>query len=307
MHDVTVIVTVLNESHTIESLLMALMRQTHHPDEVILVDGGSRDDTFEKSVSFGKQHPELHLKVIQKKGNRSVGRNTAIRSASTKLIAITDAGCIPHTNWVEKLLEKNFSSDLFAVAGYYDAKPKNAFEEAMVPYVFVMPDKVDPENFLPATRSMLMTKKSWESVGGFNETLSDNEDYAFAHSLKKSNIPIFFAGDAKVTWIPRQNLRQFSWMIFRFARGDIFSGIVRPKVLFLFGRYVFFLLTVSLTLSLLGTWAALLFTLLCFLTYFFWSLQKNRRYVPRGWYWLPLLQTTADIAVMTGSLSGLVQ
>lgn len=307
MNDVTVIITVLNESHTIDSLLVALMRQTRLPDEVIIVDGGSRDNTFEKSVSFGKQHPELHIKVLQKKGNRSIGRNTAIRIAHTQLIAVTDAGCIPHSTWIEKLLEKKIATELFVVAGYYDAQPANAFEEAMVPYVLVMPDRVDSDNFLPATRSMLITKKSWEKVGGFDETLSDNEDYAFAHSLKKSNISIVFTADAKVTWTPRQNLRQFAWMIFRFARGDTFSGIVRPKVVFLFGRYAFFFITACMTVYLRGILLACIYTGVSLGIYVVWSLLKNYRYTPRGWYWLPLLQITADIAVMTGSLSGLVQ
>ena len=42
---VTVISTVLNEGEAIRRLLDSLLAQTRRPDEVVIVDGGSRDST----------------------------------------------------------------------------------------------------------------------------------------------------------------------------------------------------------------------------------------------------------------------
>ena len=43
---VSVVITVKNEAASIETLLHSLGRQTHPPDEIVIVDGGSTDGTL---------------------------------------------------------------------------------------------------------------------------------------------------------------------------------------------------------------------------------------------------------------------
>src|SRR6266704_3477057 len=93
---ISLIITVLNEEKTIGQLLAAISDQTQLADEVIIVDGGSIDRTQLIVSQFAQAHPQLKLRLLQKKGNRSVGRNEAIRRAQNQVIAITDAGCLPH-------------------------------------------------------------------------------------------------------------------------------------------------------------------------------------------------------------------
>lgn len=309
MQPISVVVTVLNEEQTILSLLKALSEQTLLPAEVIIADGGSRDNTTLLIQEFAKKYPQLHCQLIVKKGNRSIGRNEAISKARSSWIAITDAGCVPHPDWLEKLsaaAEKISTTD-FVVAGYYDAQPQTPFEEAVVPYVLVMSDQLHPNAFLPATRSMLMSKSAWKKVNGFNENLSDNEDYAFAHAIKKAQISLSFTAAAKVTWKPRTTLNQFMWMIFRFARGDAQARIWRPKVLLILGRYFLAaLLAVGWVLGQLPISTLVLIYLIGLFFYCCWAIQKNRRYVPHGWFWLPVLQITSDLAVIKGTLVGLL-
>lgn len=321
---ISLVITILNERNSIESLLTALQAQSVLPHETIIVDGGSHDGTYEWLEKNLSRFRTLGLKILTAKGNRSVGRNTGISLAKNDWIAITDAGCIPHANWLEKLKAKVVSHQLkdrwvegLVVAGYYDAKPQTPFEEAVVPYVLVMPDRVNPQTFLPATRSVLFHKRIWNELNGFDEQLSDNEDYDFAKRLEKLArernlsgyelpLEIVFAKAAKVTWIPRTNLKSFGWMIYRFARGDAKAGIWRPKVGLVFVRYILLLL-ISLGLIAMGSWITLLVVWLlgiCF--YATWSIQKNIEYVPHGWYWLPVLQVVADFEVMRGSLRGVI-
>jgi hypothetical protein len=225
---------------------------------------------------------------------------------------------------LEELLAVYDRERVQVVAGYYRAEPSTPLQAAIVPYVFVMPDKVDPETFLPATRSMLMEKSVWARAGGFDESLSDNEDYAFAKRLEALQVARAFAPHAVVVWQPVGTLKQFFRMLYRFAKGDIYSSIVRPKVLLVFARYGAALLLsvaalVSRSITTPSTYSASHDTLLNFSTflsvalligvmlYLLWSIWKNYRYAKQAWYWLPVLQLLADGAVISGSLAGYYQ
>ncbi len=301
--NISLIITVYNEADTIDSLIESLASQTIQPKEVIIVDGGSTDETWSLLQSL-QTSADIHLKVFQKSGNRSVGRNYAISQASSALVAITDAGCLPHPDWLEELGNAYFETSASVIAGYYSARPETPFEEAVIPYVLVMPDKVNPLTFLPATRSMMIEKKVWQELNGFNEQLSDNEDYDFAQRLRQAGYEIAFAPKARVRWIPRSDLLSFGWMIYRFARGDVQAGLIRPKVIVIFARYMLVGLLVT-GLLLTNKVTSLLFLLgFLLLLYSTWAIFKNLRYVPNGWYWLPVLQIVSDIEVMVGSVSG---
>lgn len=299
---ISIICTTYNEEDTIQQLLDALRTQSLQPREIVICDGGSQDATRTKIQQYAEKYSSLHLRLILKEGNRSTSRNEAIKAATSSVIAITDAGCIPEKKWLEKLWHTYQSSGAPVVAGYYRGLPQSAFQEAVVPYVLVMPDRVDPSAFLPATRSMLLEKRVWQAVGMFDEALSLNEDYAFAQKIKSKGFQIVFAKDAIVGWFPRKNIRQFYIMIERFAQGDIQAGLLRPKVLFIFIRYSIVALVLLVTTS-LNTWReSLALAVVLFVLYSIWAVHKNTRYVKTGWYWLPVLQFTSDVAVMKGSL-----
>ena len=297
---VSFVATVLNEEETIKGLLDSIIQQTKKPDEVIVVDGGSTDRTLSEISNI-----KLKFRVLTKHGNRSVGRNAGIKRATGDIILLSDAGCTLDKNWVKNIIQPFDNHSVDVVAGYYKAKPKTVFEKCLVPYVFVMPDKVNPKTFLPASRSMAFRKGVWKKVGGFPQEFSHNEDYVFANRLKKMNAAMVFKRDAIVYWQPRTNLKQAFIMFFRFALGDAEAGIYRPKAVLTVLRYFFTLLLAAIIFMLQSIQAAYLLVGLTLL-YVFWSIIKNFRYVHdiRALYWLPLLQLTSDIAVSAGMVVG---
>ncbi len=311
MIQVSVIITTLNEENTIEELLNGLKTQTLLPSEIVVVDGGSVDSTWTRLRFIAQKNSKFKLKLLQKRGNRSVGRNEAILHAKHELIAITDAGCVPEEKWLEELVttyqnyhDKNHkTSDTLdlVVAGYYQPAAGSRFQEAAAPYFLIPPEKINPQLFLPATRSMLLTKKVWQMMGGFDEFLDDNEDYAFARKLRAKKVPIEFASEARVSWTAPSNLINFSNAIYRYAKGDTFSGIMRPKVAFIFLRYFLGMLLATYCLIQPKFWITFLILLSIYLS---WSVLKNIKSAPSSWHYLPLLQLTSDLSVMLGSVAG---
>jgi cellulose synthase/poly-beta-1,6-N-acetylglucosamine synthase-like glycosyltransferase len=268
-----------------------------------MVDGGSADETLSLLKKYSQKHSLV--KVFQAPGNRAVGRNFGVSKAGGKIIAFTDSGCIPRADWLEKLVRPFSDPAVKIVSGYYRGLAKNIFQKCLVPYVLVMPDAAGKTEFFPATRSMAIRKGVFQNSGGFDDNLYHNEDYAFAHKLKTLGFTFYFAPDAVVDWEPRKNLRSAAWMFMRFAIGDIQAGIYRPKVKLLAIRYLIFLFLIFLALEIPE-----LFWLVGFLAgvYIIWSISKNFRYVKdiRAFYWLPVIQITADISVLFGTIMGLL-
>lgn len=296
MEKVTVVVTVLNEEKTILRLLSALVQQTQIPDEIVVVDGGSKDQTQQLLQLF---KPSCKFMWFERKGNRSVGRNAAIHASTSHIIAVTDAGCIPEKHWLQRIVTPIVRGKADVVAGYYRFFVRTAFEKAASAYMLVMPEHVNELDFLPATRSMAFTKSAWKKVGEFPELLSNNEDYVFAHLLKKAEMRMEFVKNAVVTWSPPISWSTFLKQIWRFAYGDCEAGILRPKVVFIFLRWMFFAVSAFL-------YVPIFFCL--FFMYCIWSVAKNGRHLKSiDMFWiLPAMQISTDLTVMIGSIQGLL-
>jgi len=316
----SLIVTVLNEEKYIGKLIDSIAIQSKLPDEIIIVDGGSTDNTLSVISNLKSPRPrkakrggqiskkKIKIKVMVKKGNRSVGRNEAIKISKGDIILSTDAGCILNKNWVKNIIEPFVDPKVDVVAGYYRGLSENVFQKSLIPYVLVMEDKIEEENFLPATRSVAFRKPVWERLGGFNEKFSHNEDYAFALKIKESKYPIKFKKDALVYWLPRKNLTDAFIMFFRFAFGDVQANIIRPKVVLIFLRYIFALYLIILNL-IMKSFPLVAFTVLLFFSYILWSIYKNYRYVRsyKAFFYLPLLQFISDMSVLSGTSVGLIR
>jgi len=104
---VSVVVPAWNAGQTIGTTVSALLMQTAAPDEIIIVDDGSTDETIEALAGFGDA-----IKVIRRpNGGPSAARNTGVREATSDLIAFTDSDCVPERNWLAGLLAGFDTSD----------------------------------------------------------------------------------------------------------------------------------------------------------------------------------------------------
>lgn len=294
-NSLSLIVTVFNEDQTIVSLLESYKRQSLLADEMIIVDAGSKDQTVKLIEQFSKENPKLNIKTFTKKGNRSVGRNLAVSKAKGKWIAITDAGCVLHPDWLQNLLKEAKESKARVVAGYYQGTASSRLQEAFIPYFLVMPNQLKNIDFLPATRSMLIEKELWQEMGGSDESL-DVEDYQMAKRMEKKGEKIAFAKEAIVYWEAPATWREFWQKTKSFSKGDVEGKVFRKKVLLIFMRYF-----LGLALALIN-WPL---AVLALLAYAIWAISKNKENCPNSWHFLPSVQIFSDLAVMSGVIAAL--
>lgn len=296
---ISFITTVYNEESSIGFLLESLTKQSLRANEIIIVDAGSNDSTREIILQYRKKLP---IKFFTKKGNRSHGRNFAIKKAKNKIIAVSDAGCTLNNYWTEKITQPLKVSSADVVAGFYKPVANNVFEKSLASYTCVPEEKVGSD-FLPSSRSIAFTKDAWSNVGGYPENLNTCEDLIFASRLKKDGFRFVVVKDAYVMWPQRRTLVSAAYQFYQYALGDGKAAYIRPTVVLLYLRYIFGMLLLILGLI---SQIFIYLVLILFVLYISWSIFKNYKYVAnyKAIFYLPVLQLLSDFCVMTGTCLG---
>ncbi len=216
---ISLVATVLNEGDSIHRLFDSIQRQTRPPDEIVIVDGGSQDQTLAIMRAYAESLP---LRLLVEEGcNISQGRNRAIQAAKGDIVAVTDAGVQLQANWLEAITAPLLKEPgLHAVAGFFRADPHSAFEAALGAASLPLADEIEPASFLPSSRSIAFRKEAFLRAGQYPEWLDYCEDLVFDIRLRAIAGPFHFAPEALVAFRPRSSLRAFCRQYYLYARGD---------------------------------------------------------------------------------------
>jgi glycosyltransferase involved in cell wall biosynthesis len=115
MKKVSIIVPLFNEEKNLDALCDALRKQTYCDFEVILIDNGSVDNTFELAKKWINL-PRFKIYRCDEAGSYAA-RNLGIINSSGEFILFTDGDCVPDKKWAEKMVQK-FNVGYDVVAGY---------------------------------------------------------------------------------------------------------------------------------------------------------------------------------------------
>jgi glycosyltransferase involved in cell wall biosynthesis len=313
--EISVICTVLNEGIAIKKLLDSLSAQTHQPDEIVFVDGGSTDNTVAILKEYAETH-QLPIKVIVVPGaNISQGRNIAIETATGPIIASTDAGVCLDARWLKELVKPFHASTkpVSGVSGFFVPDPQSAFEVAMGATVLPALSDIDPENFLPSSRSIAFLKSSWQVAGKYPEWLDFCEDLIFDFRLRDRFGSFPFAPQAIAYFRPRSTLRSFFKQYYQYARGDGKADLWRKRHAIRYGTY---LIAAPALLILSKSHSFWWFVSGGLLGLFGMFLTPYRRLISlwdnlstseklQAAFWIPIIRVTGDIAKMIGYPVGL--
>jgi glycosyltransferase involved in cell wall biosynthesis len=300
---VTLIITVLNEARSLPTLLDSIAAQTRLPDEVIVCDGGSSDHTIELLRSESR----FALRVIERPGsNISQGRNAAIAAASGDVIAATDAGVRLDPQWLEKLVAQVDNLRHNVVAGFFLPDVHTPYEVAMGATILPQLDDIEPEKFLPSSRSVAFTKEAWQAVGGYPEWLDYCEDLVFDFALLKKYGSFAFAPEAIAYFKPRGSLKSFFRQYYLYARGDGKANLWLKRHLIRYGTYLISVPAIAL-FSMISPWFLLLYVIgaVLYLKRPYQRLIPMLRRLNRSGQlqaigWVPIIRVAGDIAKMIG-------
>ena len=302
---VSIICTVLNEGEAIRRLMDSLVSQSYPPDEVVVVDGGSRDNTVGVIREYAGQLP---LRVLVVPGaNISRGRNAAVEAATGDIIACTDAGVWLERVWLASLLAPLQVTPTQVCAGFFVPDPQTPFERAMGATLLPSSEEIDPGVFLPSSRSVAFTRQAWVAAGGYPEWLDYCEDLIFDFRLREVAGPFAWAPEALAHFRPRGSLRSFFRQYYRYARGDGKADLWRKRYAV---RYVSYLVALPAILALSAVLSPLwlLILLAGILAYCRTPYRRLRAYLPplslagrlQAVLLVPVIRAVGDVAKMLG-------
>ncbi len=179
---VSVIIPAYNSAATIGRALTSIAAQTSHPLEVIVVDDGSQDQTYDVAVKMQGMLGDTTL-IVLRQPNRGAGaaRNAALRVARGEYIAFLDAD----DEWLPEKLSRSLSRlfekkltlvthngwaidgerrSLLDIASRFRASRQDCLH-GLYRWGFI------------ATSSVVVSAAAVRSAGGFDETLLTGQDF----------------------------------------------------------------------------------------------------------------------------------
>jgi glycosyltransferase involved in cell wall biosynthesis len=231
MQPVSIVATVLNEAEDIGRMVSSLLAQVPPAAEVIVVDGGSADGTWEWLQSAAARDSRLiairdemcSLKFSA--GPISRGRNVAIRAAKSPIIACADAGCTYAPDWLKNLTAPLLAGEAeYALGGScLDASGCTVWDVASAPFFSIRLSPTEPTKSCTA-RSMAFTKALWKRIDGFPEQVLFGEDTLFDLEARRQTKPAFIA-NAKAHYLPKNTFLSACLQMARYAQSDGLSGV----------------------------------------------------------------------------------
>lgn len=230
------IATVLNEVENIPRLVDSLMRQIPPASEVVIVDGGSTDGTWEwlqnaaTSLTALRAIRDETCSLKFTPGPISKGRNVAIAAAHSEVIACADAGCTYAPNWLAELTAPLRSGESeYALGGAcLDMNDPTVWDIASAPFFGVKLDTTAPTKSCTA-RSMAFTKDLWRRLGRFPETVFFGEDTLFDIEARRVAPPAFPL-HAKALYRPQNSFLSACEQLARYAVSDGILGVRWPRL-----------------------------------------------------------------------------
>lgn len=203
---VSVIIPTYNGVHKLPHILKYLELQNELPDETLIVIDGSTDGTESYLKNTEIKLPELKV-ITQANGGRAKVRNRGAREASGDLLIFFDDDMLPEAECIaihkqHHHLHQNSiltgaqidvcTAEIKDIRKYKSfltrkwAEPIKAFAQKPIP---------EKDTFITAA-NFSVSKVVFESMNGFDERLTDAEDYDLAVRAVEKGVSLYYNHEA---------------------------------------------------------------------------------------------------------------
>ena len=192
-----------NNEHTLSDSVNSLLNQTYKIDEIILIDDGSTDNSYDVASRF-------QLRVIKNKNNcgRGYSRKLAHDSLNGDFILSLDATNILPKTFLEKGLKWFKNPNICALYGRICQRTRNTLSEKWRS-VHLFKDNINQEimfNDTFITYGSIVRNNMYKIIGGYDNDLKFNEDLDLGSRFKKNGFITVFDPSLEVISISNESV-----------------------------------------------------------------------------------------------------
>ncbi len=174
---ISVIIAAYNEEKHIRKCLATLVQQTVNLDELIVVDDGSTDKTWEKLTAFKKTHPQIHIYRI-KHFEQATARNLGFTKSTGNILVFPDADYYFDRKFIERLVKPIMTGKVIATYtnDEYVANPENVWSQCWNINAYLPKNRRIPINDpIRGNNFRAIMRNAFIKAGGFSETGYSND------------------------------------------------------------------------------------------------------------------------------------
>jgi len=248
---ISVLVPMYNTEKTIKRCIKSIVKQTYSNLEIVLLDDGSVDNTYNIAKSFADK--DKRIKLLQKPNEKSISktRNFLLENYSGEYVVWVDSDDVLHKKYVEKLYKTIDKTDAeLGVCGFNLMFSNFLLFRPIIKKIKIFENEDIYNNIILNHRVGFML---WNKIFKheiikdirFDESIKFGEDFNFLYKYLQNVKKVAYTNDKLYKYIVRpgsETTKKFSQakMSFVYYLEDLLNKETNPNIQFIISSWLAF-------------------------------------------------------------------